>query len=117
MNYSNKPGYPLVKLDDITLQIDGKRLFEHTSWEIKSDQHWAVIGKNGSGKSTIVSALCRDVHIVDGQILYFFGDEDSKDNHPRSFFYRNEIMKVSSDVHRKLMHRQARYHQARWNSI
>ena len=117
MNYTNKPGYSIVKLDDITLQIDGKRLFEHTSWEIKSDQHWAVIGKNGSGKSTIVSALCRDVHIVDGQILYFLGDRDSKDNRPSSFFYRNEIMKISPDVHRKLMHKQARYHQARWHSI
>ena len=117
MNYTDKPNYPIVKLDDITLQIDDKRLFEHTSWEIKSDQHWAVIGKNGSGKSTIVSALCRDVHIVNGQILYFFGDGESEDNHPRSFFYRNEIMKISPDVHRKLMHSQAQYHQARWHSM
>ncbi|HIE28572.1 TPA: ATP-binding cassette domain-containing protein [Candidatus Poribacteria bacterium] len=117
MNYTNKPSYPLVKLDDITLQIDGKRLFEHISWEIKSDQHWAIIGKNGSGKSTIVSALCRDVHIVDGQILYFFGGSDSQDNRPRSFFYHNEIVKISPDVHRKLMHKQARYHQARWHSM
>jgi len=113
----NKPSYPIVKLNDITLQIDGRRLFEHTSWEIKSDQHWAVIGKNGSGKSTIASALCRDVHIVNGQILYFLGDGDGKDNHPRSFFYRNEIMKISPDVHRKLMHKQAQYHQARWHSM
>ena len=117
MNYTNKPSYPIVKLDDITLQIDGKRLFEHTSWEIKSKQHWAVIGKNGSGKSTIVGALCRDVHIVDGQIFCFFGDGDGNDNRPRSFFYRNEIIKISPDVHRKLMYRQAQYHQARWNSI
>jgi len=117
LNNTDKPGYPIVKLNDITLQIDGKRLFEHTSWEIKSNQHWAVIGKNGSGKSTIVNALCRDVHIVNGQILYFLGDGDSKDNRPRSFFYRNEIMKISPDVHRKLMHKQARYHQARWHSI
>ncbi|MBM3242552.1 ATP-binding cassette domain-containing protein [Candidatus Poribacteria bacterium] len=116
MHYTNQPGYPIVKLNDITLQIDGKRLFEHTFWEIKSDQHWAVIGKNGSGKSTIVSALCRDVHLVHGQILYFWGDSDDEDNRPRSFFYRNEIMKISPDVHRKLMHRQARYHQARWHS-
>ena len=109
--------YPIVKLDNVTLQIDSQRLFEHTSWEIKSNQHWAVVGKNGSGKSTIVSALCRDVRIVHGEILYFWGDGESEDNSPRSFFYRNEIMKISPDVHRKLMHTQAQYHQARWNSI
>jgi len=113
----NKPSYPIVKLNDITLQIDGKRIFEHTSWEIKFDQHWAVIGKNGSGKSTIANVLCRDVHIVNGQILYFLGDGNSEDNRPRSFFYRNEIMRISSDIHRKLMHKQAQYHQARWHSI
>lgn len=114
MNHTEKSNCPLVKLESVTLQIDDKLLFENTSWEIQYNQHWAVIGKNGSGKSIIVNAICRDVPVVRGKIHYFFGEEGNKS---RPFFVKNEIVKLTPEVHGKLMREQSGYHQARWNSI
>jgi len=113
VTHNCKHNYPVVKFDDVTLQIDDKLLFENTFWEIRKGQHWAVLGKNGSGKSTIINAICREVSIVSGKIEYFFKNGSK----PGPFFVKNQIVKISPDVHSKLMRTQSGYHQARWNSI
>ena len=75
-------GRPFITLEDVALRVGGRLLFEHIRWEIKSDQHWAVIGPNGSGKSTLVNAIFREVPVVRGRILYFF-ERNGGDGHSR----------------------------------
>ncbi len=108
---------PLITLDNVTLRIDGKLLFEHTNWQIKSDQHWIIIGPNGSGKSTLANAIFRKVAIVGGRILYFFDRDGDNNYRARPFFNRGEIVRVSPEAHSSLMQQQGGYHQARWQSI
>ena len=74
MKKSNK-AYPYVSLEDVSLSFFGKIFFEGTTWEIRSDQHWAVLGTNGSGKSTLVKALCGELPVVSGRIRYHFHEE------------------------------------------
>ena len=63
---------PLISLNDIALRWHDRILFEGLSWDICSDQHWAVVGPNGSGQSTLMGALRDSVPIVKGRVIYHF---------------------------------------------
>ncbi len=66
---------PFLTLDHVTIRLRDRFVFEETSWQIRSDEHWAVIGANGAGKSTLVKAIAGDVPIVRGRAVYHFVDE------------------------------------------
>src|SRR5512139_3608680 len=69
------PPKPFLTFDQITIRLRDRFVFEGTSWRIKSDEHWAVIGANGAGKSTLVKALAGDVPIVRGRAVCHFLEE------------------------------------------
>lgn len=105
----------LISLKDTTLQIGDKPCFEHTSWDIQKGQHWAITGFTGSGKSILAKAICRQITLIHGQILYYFDE-----NHPSRglpYFYPNEILVLSAETHHEFLRKYADYHQARWQSF
>ncbi|MBW2206991.1 MAG: ATP-binding cassette domain-containing protein [Deltaproteobacteria bacterium] len=108
---------PLITLDDVTLRVGREWLFEHTNWVIKSDQHWAITGPNGSGKSILVKAICHEVTIVHGRIIYFISRDSGGVRQARPYFNKGEIVKLSPEAHKNLMRPRKGYHQARWQSI
>ena len=66
------PSKPFLTLDHVTIRLRDRFVFEDTSWQIKSDEQWAIIGPNGAGKSTLVKALAGDLPIVRGRAVYHF---------------------------------------------
>jgi ABC-type molybdenum transport system ATPase subunit/photorepair protein PhrA len=64
-----------LTLDQVTIRLRDRFVFEDTSWQIKSDEQWAVIGPNGAGKSTLVKALAGDLPMVRGRAVYHFLEE------------------------------------------
>jgi molybdate transport system ATP-binding protein len=66
---------PFLTLDQVTIRSRDRFVFEDTSWQIKSDEQWAIIGPNGAGKSTLVKALAGDLPIVRGRAVYHFLEE------------------------------------------
>lgn len=101
------PARPFLSLDDITLRLYGRLMFEGTSWCITDDQHWAVIGPNGSGKTTLMRAIRGHVPVVKGRITYHFADGGALP-------YR-EIEYVAFDAPEHTLRRTGQYYQARWN--
>ena len=49
---------PFITLNDVSIRLHDRLVFEGLCWEMLDDQHWAVIGPNGSGKSVLMKALC-----------------------------------------------------------
>ena len=66
------PSKPFLTLNQVTIRLRDRFVFEDTSWQMKSDEQWAVIGPNGAGKSTLVKALAGDLPIVRGRVVYHF---------------------------------------------
>jgi len=44
----------IITLDGIGLTIDGKRILRGVNWQVQAGQHWAILGANGSGKTTML---------------------------------------------------------------
>ena len=63
---------PFLTLDRVTIRLRDRFVFEDTSWQIRGDEQWAVIGPKGAGKSTLVKALAGELPIVRGKAVYHF---------------------------------------------
>lgn len=61
------------QLTEICLRRVVARISEHAclndiSWRLGADEHWAVVGANGSGKSALGRLLCKDLEVVSGSL-------------------------------------------------
>jgi iron complex transport system ATP-binding protein len=47
----------ILTVDDLRLERDGTRILADISWRVTRGQHWVMLGANGSGKTSLLSAL------------------------------------------------------------
>lgn len=55
-----------ILLDQLTARISHHRCLSNLSLCIAQDEHWTVVGANGSGKSALGKLLCGQLEIVSG---------------------------------------------------
>lgn len=58
---SSRRGLPLIAIRDADVFVDGHRVLERISWEIRPGEQWAVFGRNGAGKSSFIRLLYGDL--------------------------------------------------------
>lgn len=63
----------LLELKNVTIQYSGKTILKNINWKIKKGDFWELRGKNGSGKTTILSMITGENPKGYGQELYIFG--------------------------------------------
>ncbi len=95
------PPPPIVSLDRVTFQRDGRDLFAGACWELLPGQQWAIVGGNGSGKTTFADGLAGHLPVVRGRLRRQPGD-------------RRPIVHVSFETQRRLVTGHSSFHQARW---
>ena len=68
---------PLVELNDVNVSLSGWRVLTAISWSLFPGQHWAVLGGNGSGKSTFLKLVRGEVWFESGRgvRIYRLGGE------------------------------------------
>jgi iron complex transport system ATP-binding protein len=87
------------------LNISGLRIargdtviLDDLSWEVKSGEHWVILGPNGSGKTSLLSALAAYLTPSDGTVEVLgerFGESDWRE-------LRKSIGMVSSSVRQRM---------------
>ncbi len=111
-------GSPLVTMSDVTLQIGNHRVLEHIDWTILRGERWAIVGRNGSGKSALARALYGATPVVGGEITHHFLDSCNSSRVGRLRLAPEDfIAHVSFDDHKHLIGGQSSYYQSRWNSV
>ena len=63
---------PFLELAGISLRANNRILFRNTRWTFFRNQNWALIGRNGSGKTLLARALAGEVPVIKGEIRYNF---------------------------------------------
>jgi molybdate transport system ATP-binding protein len=111
--------FPYITFQHVTLRAGDELVFHDTDWTLLNTQHWGIIGPNGAGKSLFAKAICRTLPVVRGRISYHFGTEPGEHSplQPRSYLKRGEIVTISADIQKALLHMHGGYHQARWQSF
>lgn len=68
----NDIGYlaPMIDINDITVRIGAKILFEHASAHISDGQKVGLVGPNGCGKSTLFRVLQSELETETGDVSY-----------------------------------------------
>lgn len=69
----NHPWSSLIDIQNVSISYNNKKVLNNITWTIKSGDFWQLIGKNGSGKSTILSMIIGDNPKAYGKDIYLFG--------------------------------------------
>lgn len=90
---------PILDIRDLTIRRNGTVILDRLSWTVRPGEHWVIVGANGSGKTSMLSALtgyftptAGDIHLLGEE----FGASDWRE-------LRRAIGIVSSSL-RQLMH-------------
>jgi molybdate transport system ATP-binding protein len=97
----------LVSLHDATFRLGDRLVFHGTNWRFGTNENWAVIGSNGSGKSLFGDAIRGHLPLVGGALTYHFRP-------PRGFTADDCIGHVSFQERRATA--RTEIVQSRWNS-
>ena len=89
---------PILTVRDLTIQRGDTRILDGVSWTVGRGEHWVILGANGSGKTSLLSALTGYLTPTAGDVAVLgevFGESDWRE-------LRKRIGLVSSSV-RQLM--------------
>lgn len=86
-------------MKDVSWRRDGNIILQHINWEIKKGEHWAVIGLNGSGKTSLLGMISGYIFPSEGEVSVLgrkFGSCDLRE-------LRKSIGWVSSSLQENLL--------------
>lgn len=67
------PKQPLVRLHDVEIRYTDGQIFSGLNWTINPNQHWQLSGKNGSGKTSLLSLITGDHPQCYNNDIFVFG--------------------------------------------
>jgi len=70
MDKSPNDEHLFISLENVSLRHHGRIVFPNTNLKIYGNQHWAIIGANGSGKSALAKAICGRIPLADGKVTW-----------------------------------------------
>jgi len=90
---------PILDVSGLCIQRGSTRILDDISWQVGRGEHWVILGSNGSGKTSLLSALTGYLSPTKGDVMVLgeeYGASDWRD-------LRRHIGIVSSSV-RQMMH-------------
>ena len=113
------PNIRVITIENATIKYGRRVLFNGLNFEIKKNEHWAIIGKNGSGKSALLRTLAGKNFISKGRILRHYEDEYRKSHPVRDplFPYRRPLAWVPAKNDLIDQKAQDFYYQQRFNAV
>jgi iron complex transport system ATP-binding protein len=89
---------PMLEVTGLSIRRGGAHILDNVNWRVEQGQHWAILGANGSGKTSLLSALTGYFMPTEGEISVLgmrFGETDWRE-------LRRHVGIVSSSI-RQLM--------------
>ncbi len=61
-------GEPVLALTDVALVREGRRILDGITWSVRAGERWVVLGRNGSGKSSLLRIAALYLHPSEGTV-------------------------------------------------
>jgi molybdate transport system ATP-binding protein len=87
----------LVAMQDVNIRYGAKPILSGVTWRLREGEHWALLGPNGSGKTTFLSLIQGDNPQVYSQNIRLFGL--SPDSTQALWQARQHLGWVSPELH------------------
>ncbi len=71
LNEQNRINKTILKISNLSKNIDGKPILKNISFEIKQGEILGLLGPNGAGKSTLFNLIIGKISPDNGEIFYF----------------------------------------------
>lgn len=84
----------ILAVENLSIRRGGTKILRDISWRVERGQHWVILGANGSGKTSLLSALTGYLMPTSGEILLLgqrYGESDWRE-------LRKRVGIVSSSV-------------------
>lgn len=94
---------PILRITDLCIHRGDTVILDRLCWEVKRGEHWVILGPNGSGKTSLLSALTAYLTPSGGTVEVFgkrFGESDWRE-------LRKSIGIVSSSVRQRMADEEA----------
>jgi len=62
------PTTPALALDEVTLVREGRAILRDVTWTVETDERWVVLGRNGSGKTSLIRIASLSLHPSRGAV-------------------------------------------------
>jgi molybdate transport system ATP-binding protein len=95
-----------VRLRDVSLSRDGKRILRSIRWNIRPGERWALIGANGAGKTQLLKLVAGDVWPTPARrshVDYWVGGQPA------------DLIEIKNDIAYVGAERQDKYERYGWN--
>jgi len=89
-----KPASDILEVTKLSIRRDHTKILRDVSWRVARGEHWVILGANGSGKTSLLSALTGYLMPTSGEIVLLgqrYGESDWRE-------LRKSIGLVSSSV-------------------
>ena len=90
----------ILTIRDLTIRRGSVRILDRVSWSVAPGQHWVILGANGSGKTSLLSALTGYLSPTSGDITVLgqtFGESDWRDLRTRVGLVSSSIRQMIPD--------------------
>ena len=71
MNKKIEKNEEILHYENVSFVREGRSILKNVNWNIKKGENWALLGLNGSGKSTILSMIPAYTFPTKGEIRVF----------------------------------------------
>lgn len=88
----------VFEMENVSVQRGGKRILDGINLTVERDQHWVILGGNGSGKTSLLNVLMGYLTPTTGEV-HMRGREDAVNSESQSWDdWRKRIGFVSSSI-------------------
>src|ERR1700742_2454275 len=95
-----KQKQPILEISGLCIQRGDTVILDDISWRVEHGQHWVILGANGSGKTSLLSALTGYLMPTTGEISLLgrrYGESDWRELRKRIGIVSSSVRQMMAD--------------------